>query len=167
LIVVADTSPINYLIRLNQADILSTLFGRVVVPSAVMTELLHVDAPDEVRDWVLHKPEWLDVVTVQYIAPRISQELGRGEVEAISLALERHASALLIDDWAGREQAQACGVRVNGTLAILLQAGLLKLLNFEVEIERLRRLGFRASPALISTMTVRYGQAQYESQHDL
>ena len=44
-IVVADTSPLNYLILLRKVEILLEIYGRVVVPNAVVVELRHLDAP--------------------------------------------------------------------------------------------------------------------------
>jgi predicted nucleic acid-binding protein len=61
MIVVADTSPINYLILINEVDILPKLYGRVVVPQAVREELVRASAPQLVRSWVDHLPTWLEV----------------------------------------------------------------------------------------------------------
>lgn len=49
MIVVADTSPINYLIQIEQVSVLSRLYGRVLIPPAVFQELTHPSAPSEVR----------------------------------------------------------------------------------------------------------------------
>ncbi|MGI8772117.1 MAG: hypothetical protein ACR2JE_11855 [Acidobacteriaceae bacterium] len=102
MIVVADTSPLNYLIRLRQLEILRDLFGRVIAPNAVISELLHSSAPAEVRAWATHPPAWLVVCSPQHIDPTLGSELGPGEREAISLAMEHRADVLLIDDRAGR-----------------------------------------------------------------
>jgi predicted nucleic acid-binding protein len=48
-LVIADTSPINYLILIDHVQILARLFTRVVLPSAVAEELAATDAPVEVR----------------------------------------------------------------------------------------------------------------------
>lgn len=39
MIVVSDTSPLNYLVLLDVVSVLPKLFGEVVVPPAVLTEL--------------------------------------------------------------------------------------------------------------------------------
>jgi predicted nucleic acid-binding protein len=44
-LVVADTSPIYYLLSIDQIDLLPRLFGAVVVPDAVHKELCHPAAP--------------------------------------------------------------------------------------------------------------------------
>ena len=43
-LIVADTSPLFYLLSIDQIDLLPQLFGRVFVPDAVYQELLHTDA---------------------------------------------------------------------------------------------------------------------------
>jgi predicted nucleic acid-binding protein len=102
MIVIADTSPLNYLIRSGDVWILPELFGKVLVPKAVLTEMLHPQAPSEVRSFASTPPLWLECRTVNQMAKDFAPSLGEGEREAISLALETRADALLIDDFAGR-----------------------------------------------------------------
>ena len=40
MIVVSDTSPISALIKIGKVDLLSQLFGQIIIPPAVETELL-------------------------------------------------------------------------------------------------------------------------------
>jgi predicted nucleic acid-binding protein len=51
MIAVSDTSPLCYLILIDEVDILPKLYSRVAAPPAVIAELLHKDAPQVVRDW--------------------------------------------------------------------------------------------------------------------
>jgi predicted nucleic acid-binding protein len=59
--VVADTSPINYLILIQEIDILPKLYGCVVIPQTVREELVRPSAPQLVRSWIDHLPVWLEV----------------------------------------------------------------------------------------------------------
>jgi predicted nucleic acid-binding protein len=52
MVVVADTSPIDYLVLIGQIDLLRRLYQRVLVPPAVLLELTHKRAPEAVRTWV-------------------------------------------------------------------------------------------------------------------
>ena len=63
MIVVADTSPINYLIQLGHIDFLQQLYKRIVIPHAVLDELLNPKAPAPVRAWALNPPGWLEFAT--------------------------------------------------------------------------------------------------------
>ena len=56
MIAVADTSPICYLILIGEVDLLPKLFSQVLVPEAVLAELLHEDAPSAVRSWASNPP---------------------------------------------------------------------------------------------------------------
>jgi predicted nucleic acid-binding protein len=51
MIVVSDTSPLNYLILIERVNVLPILFNRVVAPPAVVAELCHPEAPKVVADW--------------------------------------------------------------------------------------------------------------------
>ena len=85
MIVLSDTSPLNYLVLIGHVDVLPTLFGDVIVPAAVRDELQRAGAPDVVREWLAGPPSWLKVRAASHPDPTI--QLGAGEVEAISLAL--------------------------------------------------------------------------------
>src|ERR1044071_7268096 len=100
MVVVADTSPINYLILIAQIDILKHLYTRILIPPAVLAELKHPVAPTPVRDWADHVPEWLEVLSPK--SRLILAQLDLGESEAIALATEVDADVVLIDEQAGR-----------------------------------------------------------------
>lgn len=87
MIVVADTTPLLYLILIEHAHILPALYGRVLIPPAVVLELTHPKTPELVRAWVSDPPEWLVVTAPRVIGPS-EVALGPGELEAIALAEE-------------------------------------------------------------------------------
>jgi predicted nucleic acid-binding protein len=159
-IVVADTSPLNYLIRLGYSNLLREIYGRVLVPHAVLIELQHPEAPSEVRAWASAPPAWLEEIWVQRVDTTLATDLGAGEREAISLALEVQADVLLIDERIGRQEAEARHIEVAGTLAVLLQASLSGYLNFPEVMTQLRQIGFRASQSIEASMLVRYERAR-------
>ena len=61
MIVISDTSPLNYLVMVGKQDILPMLFGKIIVPEAVMRELQARAAPPEVRQWLRTRPNWLEM----------------------------------------------------------------------------------------------------------
>jgi len=160
MIVVADTSPLNYLIRLGRPDVLREIYGRVLVPHAVLMEMQHPEAPAEVRAWASAAPAWLEAMQVRQLDASLAAELGAGEREAISLALEVHADVLLIDERAGRREAEVRHLEVAGTLAVLLQASLLGYFDLAEAMAQLRQYGFRASPSIEAVMLAKYEQAR-------
>jgi predicted nucleic acid-binding protein len=58
-IVVADAGPLHYLVLIDCAELLATLFDHVLIPFAVRDELIHPGTPQKVRDWVLKPPPGL------------------------------------------------------------------------------------------------------------
>jgi predicted nucleic acid-binding protein len=50
--IVADTTPLNYLVLIQAAEILPNLYRTVLIPPAVKAELAHANAPAIVRAWI-------------------------------------------------------------------------------------------------------------------
>ena len=110
MIVVADSSPLHYLILIDHAELLQRFYGRVLVPDAVAKELSSACAPPIVRNWIEQPPSWADVVPVGPEAVKaITDELDLGERSAIALAATLGAALLLIDEAAGRAGRRASG----------------------------------------------------------
>ncbi|MDQ2945726.1 MAG: DUF3368 domain-containing protein [Acidobacteriota bacterium] len=153
MIVVADTSPINYLLLIDQIEILPRLYGRILIPPAVLDELKHPDAPVPIRDWLRGPSGWLEVLkpksTIRWA------QLDLGECEAIALASEIRAQVLLIDDLAGRLEATRCGLRIAGTLSVLDEADQAGLVDFEQAVARLGQTSFRISRAVLAEINER------------
>ena len=122
MIVVADTSPLNYLVLLGHIEILAKIYGEVVVPQAVLDELRDNDAPAEVRAWFSAPPAWLQVSTLIFRRDPLMDRLDRGEQDANLLAESFKAERLIIDDLEGRREAVHRGLTVIGTLGLLAEA---------------------------------------------
>lgn len=152
MIVVADTSPINYLIQLGHIDFLQQLYKRIVIPHAVLDELLNPKAPAPVRAWALNPPGWLEFATPSASLVMDLDILDRGEAEAIVLAGEIDADWLLIDEAMGRDQAIAKGLKTIGTLGFLRELARLQIFDLRAEIIRLQGLGFYVSDSLIQAL---------------
>lgn len=156
MIVVSDTSPINYLLLIGLVDLLPQLYGQVVIPHAVYNELRDPAAPEPVSNWVSSLPGWVEVHIVPNSDPALS--LGAGEKEAIALALTLKAEMLLMDERKGRREALARGLAVSGTLNILDVAAERDLIDLPAMMGRLLQSGFRASAVLIREMLERHAE---------
>jgi predicted nucleic acid-binding protein len=66
-VVVADTSPINYLILIGCIDLLRDLYTRIAIPIPVWNELMAPGAPSRVAKWIRDQPAWVDIVGNQRI----------------------------------------------------------------------------------------------------
>ncbi len=128
-LVVSDTSPIRALAHLARLDVLPALFDEVFIPPAVVNELatpvrkfkpLHLNAMPQLK---VQAPG--DPARVAAFRKRLDQ----GESEALALALELSARAVLIDETAGRAVAAAEGLVPIGTIGVLSLAKRQKLLS--------------------------------------
>ncbi|HVE71586.1 MAG TPA: DUF3368 domain-containing protein [Thermoanaerobaculia bacterium] len=153
MIVVADSSPLHYLILLDQAEILRRLYGNVLVPDAVAAELSAASAPRLVNEWMSHPPSWLRIVdvTAEDVAS-VADELDLGERAAIALAERTGADLLLIDESAGRAEARRRSLRVTGTLGVLRAAAEGGLLDVKDVVSRLNATNFYVDEALLRTV---------------
>jgi predicted nucleic acid-binding protein len=156
LIVVADTSPLNYLIEIDCIDLLHRLYGSIVIPQAVAFELSHSDAPLKVREWVEKLPDWANTRRSSSQPDPGLAFLDLGEREAIQIALEMDADLLLIDERQGSREAERRGLTVTGTLGVLLEAGLPGLIDPEAAYRRLiGETNFRKSAELENAFLAR------------
>jgi len=148
-IVVSDTTPLNYLILIGEISVLPLLFEKVFVPPAVIQEMKHPRAPVAVSLWASSLPAWVEIR-----APRteLDQWIGKGENEAISLALELPGATLLVDDMKAKTEAENRGLVTLGTLAILDLADGAGLLDFESAIARLKATSFYLENSVLESM---------------
>ena len=151
MIVIADTSPLNYLIQIQADHLLPALYQHILIPVAVMDELAHPNAPARIRNWLNELPAWLEVCNVTSLLSLDLAFLDKGEREAIQLAQELNADLLLIDERMGRQEAIRRGLTTTGVLGVLLRAGELGLIDPELAYRNLiSTTTFRTSIALES-----------------
>ena len=153
MIVIADTSPLNYLILIGEAEVLHRLYGRVVIPQAVLEELRHPNAPAVVAVWIQQRPAWIEVHHAAPIADAGLRGLDLGECEAILLAQQHRPEVLLlIDEAKGRQEAERRQIRNTGILGVLNDAATRGLIELPTAIRRLAETSFRASPRLLEAL---------------
>ena len=121
MLAVTNTSPLLYLVLIDQVDLLRTLYDQVMVPRAVAGEC-SIPAPSERAGLGTHPAFRVCAACPQAPAPSELLRLGAGEREAIVLAEEWEADRVLLDDSAGRQAARRRALPVTGTLGVLGQA---------------------------------------------
>jgi predicted nucleic acid-binding protein len=85
MLVIADTSPLHYLVLIEQTAILPLLFGNIFVPPAVVEELQRPRMPATVRAWMESPPVWLTIRSPREPPVSTTMHLGAGEREVLSL----------------------------------------------------------------------------------
>jgi len=156
MIVVADTTPVNYLILIGEIDVLPKLYGRVVIPHAVQEEWIRSRAPASVRAWIEQPPRWLEILSPAPFVDSALAKLDAGEREAIALAeqllFSSDAIQLIVDELHGRREAERRGLPVIGTIGVLREAAEEGLLDLRSAIDRLRQTSFHISPAILTRL---------------
>lgn len=152
MIVVSDTSPICYLLLIDQIDVLPTLYQAVIIPQAVLDELKAFESPSIVKNWIAHPPNWLEIQPLKLPQEIALEKLDLGEQEAILLAKQLNADLVILDDKAARQIAVEQGLKIIGLLGILKDAARASLLNLEITFERLQDAGFWVAPDLLERL---------------
>lgn len=120
-LVVSNTTPIITLSLVGQLSLLERLYGKVLIPTAVQTEILAGGSRHGVQE--LQQAEFIQPISLK--DPRradLLSDLDRGEAEAITLAIEQNADLLIMDERLGRRHATRLGLTLTGSIGILLKA---------------------------------------------
>ena len=154
MIVIADTTSLITLMKLQRLDLLEKLFGNVSIPNAVYEELISnpmylAEAQMIAPCPFLKRIEVSDRQSIKILREVVG--LDAGESEAIALAEGKHADLLIIDERKGRRVAKQMELKIIGTIGILLHAFDCKILSQEEILsysEKLRESRIRVSDSL-------------------
>jgi hypothetical protein len=148
--IVCDTTVLLYLGRIGQIDLIHALFSAVYVPDAVLLEL---DTGRILRRDTIEPREiaWMTTVPVSQTAIDALPEnrLGVGEQAVIAYAQARPDHVAGLDDLQARQLAESMGLKVVGTLGVLLRAkrvGLIR--SVHPLLDDIIEQGFRLAPDL-------------------
>lgn len=125
MIIVADTTPIITLLKIDKLSLLEKLFGKIIVPKAVFRELTQNNKFVNEAD-IITKNNFIEVQdvsthdTVELF--RKSTGLDAGESEALVLAEKLQADMMLLDEKKARKMASLMNIKVMGTVGILIKA---------------------------------------------
>lgn len=161
MIVVSDASVLIYLGKAGLLNLLRSLYGSVLTPVTVWREVTRgTDLDEEIPAIAAARAEgWIEVVDPDTTSPWLAAQLDPGEAAAITLAIERGADLLLVDDGDARRAAQAAGLRIRGTAGVLLSAkgqGLVPAIG--PVLQRLLDLGFRIDSRVVLRILTEAGE---------
>lgn len=119
--IVSNTTPIISLLKINKLTVLKDLYGEVIIPQGVFNE---IEAGKDKKYYTdLLKIEWIKVEKIKdKNSLSYFLDLDKGEAETIILATESGAGLTILDETLGRYHAKRAGLKVTGTLGILLKA---------------------------------------------
>ncbi|MFN7316660.1 MAG: DUF3368 domain-containing protein [Phycisphaerae bacterium] len=154
MIVVSDTSPLNYLVQIECVHVLPALYTRVVTPRMVYAELQASGSRSEVARWASAPPSWLQIS--EPTTPWERLDLDAGEAAAIALARELRADSLLMDERKGVSIARGMGLVVERTPTVLAIAAQRGLIDLRGAFTKLKSTNFRVPPALLDQLLVEF-----------
>lgn len=151
--VVSNTSPLLNLAIIDHLFLLPQQFGQVYIPSAVLSELkVNDNLPGSGALQTAVNDGWLILQTLENRAllSLLKQDLHQGESEAIALAVELSAEAILLDEKEARRAARALGLSVTGILGVLIRGRYEgSIPSIKTAIDRLQQeANFWVAPAL-------------------
>ena len=155
MILIADSSVIIAFQAVDRLNVLRSLFGEIFIPDAVYKEVFAVEkkkAPAFIKVVKLKNREVFNTLFLQ---------LGAGESEVIALALEKKTDKVAIDDKLARRTAEKLGLKIIGTVGILLLAKEKKLVpTVKSVLDALKKkISFRLSDAVVEKTLKAAGEA--------
>lgn len=157
--IIADSSPLIILLKSDFEHILFELFDEILIPEAVWQEVL-AGGDDDIAKQKLSSLTWAKRVSINAINTEIENyNLGKGETEALSLALETKNSGVILDDHAARKCAGNLKIPFIGTGGLLISAKQKNLiLSVSEALEKVQSEGLWLSDTVIEMLKKKAGE---------
>lgn len=145
--VIVNSTPVIALANIGRLDLLRQMYGNITIPQAVFDEIISPSVQKQVRQ----NHDWIHVERIKDTSQKqmYRAKLHAGEVEVMILAQEQSADLVILDDNAAKKTAKYLGLRMIGTLGILVLAkkkGFIK--EVSPMLDALKRDGFFVSDDL-------------------
>jgi predicted nucleic acid-binding protein len=148
--VVCNSSPLIHLAKIGKLELLKDYFTEISIPEAVYRECV-IDGKDREDAKRIENAAWIRVVDIKNVDLKkaFNTVLDEGESEAIVLALQESADLILLDDYEARELARTYGLKITGTIGLLIKAKYEgDISSIDEMLKKLRRTGFWLSDDL-------------------
>jgi predicted nucleic acid-binding protein len=140
-IIIADTSCLILLGKINEFELLKLLYQHVIITDVVASEYGN------------KLPDWMEIRQVKNVSVQhaLEIEIDSGEASSIALALETSHSIVVLDDLRARKIADKLKINYTGTFGIIAQAKLKgKIASVKPVIEKIKQTNFRISDKIIA-----------------
>jgi predicted nucleic acid-binding protein len=140
MIIVADSAPLIFLAKINQLSLLNGLFNaQILVPVVVRREILGPNVPPDEERLLTGFLSGCQIVALRK-PTKFAQALSYADNCILTLAVKEPANVILSDDRLLRKTAVIEGIRVVGTIGILIRATKSSLLTAKKTVQLLDEL---------------------------
>jgi predicted nucleic acid-binding protein len=138
--IVSDTSCLILFYKIGEMDLLQKVYGQIIITGTVSQEFRRP------------LPDWISVQDPKTnLHQGLMSFLDEGEATSIALALEFADALLIIDESKGRRVAKELGVKITGSLGIIMAAkekGIIQ--SVKPIIDKIKETNFRISDDLLN-----------------
>jgi len=139
-IIIADTSCLILLSKINQLELLNKLFGNIIITSEIAEEY-----GEKLPNWFI-----IENVINKERQAMFESQVDKGEASAIALYFEIDTNLIILDDYKARKLAKKLELNFTGTLGILINAKLKGIIpSIKPLVENIQKTNFRISEELI------------------
>ena len=157
---VVNASPLIVLAKVGGLGLLEEPGARLRVPDAVVREVL-AGPPDDPARRQLEAGWGERVPDGQVPAEVLEWGLGAGESAVLAIVRQRPSSVAVLDDAEARACARALGLRLTGTLGLIVRAHRLgRIPNARTVLDAVVRAGLHLDPGLLEKVTTRLTEIQ-------
>lgn len=144
-IIVSDTSCLGYLIQINSLSLLQIIYGEIIIPVAVFDEIIQL----EKKGYDLSEfknATWIKTYSADNLSNMndFKSILDKGELQAISIAIDLKADLIIIDEKLGRIVASSMGFDITAKDKNLIS-------SVKDALDKVILLGCRISKKLYNT----------------
>lgn len=138
---ISNTSCLIVLSKIGELDLLRKLYGEITTSTEVVSEFAH-----PLPDWVK-----VNSITDRYSQQILELQLDKGEASVIALAIETPKSTIILDDYKARVIAEKLGLKITGTIGIIINAKLRGIIpSIKPYLEKIRATDFRLTTEIES-----------------
>jgi predicted nucleic acid-binding protein len=156
---VINASPVILLAKAGLMERVTSLVGTLVIPEPVVTEILAGQDHDAAARWLKEAGERFIRPVVAELPALLASEIGSGERAVISWAAAHGGFVAVLDDREARVVAQRLGIRVLGTVGVVLRlkrAGLIS--EAKPHLQQIKQAGGYISDELFREALLRAGE---------
>jgi uncharacterized protein len=149
--IISNATPLIAFARIAQLPLMQEIVGRLIIPQTVADEIAaySATAPGGI---LLSDEPWIQIQPLQTETQMhlLMPTLDKGEASVIALAIERKANLVLIDELTGRKVAESLGLKVSGSVGLLIKAKQIgKLQSIKPFLEDMKKAGIFFSQRFI------------------